>query len=116
MTREDRFVQIVRLVESNNKPEAWGDDGMACGAFQWHPSAFIAWYPQAHEFGNRERTWDWAFEMALRKFHRAALKDWPEATDLDVCMAYHLHGYVRWTGHDDHYAARFVEMEARVPA
>lgn len=116
MTREDRFVQLVRHVESDNKPESWGDAGMASGAFQWHPSAFIAWFPQAHEFGGRERTWDWAFETALRKFFRAALADWSEATDAQIGMAYHLHGYIHWSGWDDGYAERWFEAEGKIPA
>lgn len=114
MTREDKFVAVIRMVESENKPEAWGDNGMACGAFQWHPSAFIAWYPQAHEFGGRERTWDWAFEMAVRKFFNAALADWSQATDADIGMAYHLHGYVNWDGWDEGYGTRWAAAEAKL--
>lgn len=106
-TREDSFVAALAKTESNNNPEAWGDNGYACGAWQWHPSAFISWYPRAHEFGGRERSWDWAYEMAVRKFFTAALADWPEATDLDIAMAFHLHGQVNWTGWEDGYAARF---------
>lgn len=106
-TREEAFVAALAKTESEGNPKAWGDNGYACGRFQWHPSAFIAWYPQAHEFGGRERSWDWAFEQAVRKFFRAALADWPEATDLDIAMAFHEHGYVNWTGWDNVYAERF---------
>lgn len=108
ITREDAFIAKLAKTESDGKPEAWGDHGFACGAWQWHPSAFIAWHPEAHEFGARERSWNWAFEQAVRKFFRAALMACPAATDLDIAMAFHLHGYVNWTGWDHAYAARFA--------
>lgn len=50
MASVDRFVAITALCESVDNPEAWGDDGRACGRWQIHPSAYASWGPKPHGF------------------------------------------------------------------
>jgi hypothetical protein len=115
MTREDRFCHILGEVESGGDQHQWGDNGRACGRFQWHPSAIITWAPLADEFGGEERSWDWFFELAVRHFHRRARKHLPAASDLTIAIAYHLHGQLRSGGWDAAYAERWLKIEAATP-
>lgn len=116
MNREERYIAIVSELESSNNPKAWGDDGFAVGRFQWHPSAYATWGPAPEDFGGHEQSWDWAFTQAKREFFRAAIEDRPTATDLEIAMAFHLHGQVRWEGWDQGYVTRWVAAVAAVDA
>jgi hypothetical protein len=114
MTEEDRFIEILGLVESDNGPRRWGDSGRACGRFQDHPSYYCTWGPIESDFGGQERTWDWAFEFASRAFFRAARAHSPGKTLAEIAMARHLHGQIRWDGADEFYAQRWRICELRV--
>jgi hypothetical protein len=111
MSEEDYFVQLVSKVESDHDPEAWGDGGYACGRFQDHARYYADWGPLKSDFGGRERSWDWCFEFACRKFFRVARAHKPTATLLEIGMARHLHGAVVWTGLDDAYEASWLKAE-----
>ena len=116
MTQEDRFVKIIGLMESSNNPRAWGDGELACGRFQWHPSAYATWGPKPEDFGGIERSWDWAFEFALRKFHRRAHTAFPDKFEVQIAMAWHLHGSRRWEGFDAAYGNLWLDAAAAVDA
>ena len=111
---EDRFVTALAITESADQPRAWGDDGLACGRWQQHPSFYATWGPPRGWFRKQEKSWDWAYETAVRRFFRAAWSDERIADLIDqvrinkVAMAYHLHGSLVFVGWDEPYAARFA--------
>lgn len=111
---EDLFVAVISDIESGGNPLRWGDDGYACGRFQQHPSFYATWGPTVEEFERQERSWDWAFDVALRRYFRAAWAD-ERLAKLGVftrarriAMSYHLHGSLVWTGWDDAYEEKFA--------
>jgi len=114
MSDEDRFIKILALVESDDYPLAWGDSGFAVGRYQQHPRFYCDWGPKKDYFGNVERSWDWCFEHAARRFFRQARIVSPGATLSKIAMAYHLHGAVVWTGDDPAYAKRWADEELRL--
>ena len=64
--RIDVLARRMAEVESNNNPEAVGDDGRARGRWQMHPAWFIKWaVPQLGD------TWDEAMARALLHYLRA---------------------------------------------
>ena len=117
---EDKFVLALAITESADQPRAWGDDGLAVGRWQQHPSFYSTWGPPRGMFRAREQSWDWAFEIAVRRFFRAAWADERIANLTGpvrinkVAMAYHLHGSLVFTGWDEPYAARFARAWAAV--
>jgi hypothetical protein len=113
-TREDKFVHAIALIESSDNWRAWSPSGVSMGRYQWEPRAWMTWQPTLVEWASNPDmlTWDQAGEFALRKFFRAALKNRPDATDVQIAMAFHLHGQVVWTGWDDNYATKFLAAEA----
>lgn len=114
MTEEDRFIQIVAMVESDNRPLRWGDSGRAIGRFQDHPSYYARWGPTEADFGGVERSWDWCFEFAARNFFAAARAHSPGKTLAEIGMARHLHGQLRWDGGDEFYRQRWASVEKRL--
>jgi hypothetical protein len=114
MNREERYLAIMSRLESGDNPKAWGDEGFACGRYQWHPSAYQTWQPTPAEFHGKEHSWDWAFTEAKRKFFRTALEVKSDATDLEIAMAFHLHGQLRWEGWDQAYVSRWLAAVAAV--
>lgn len=114
MSDEERFIKILALVESGDKPEAWGDALRACGRWQQHPSFYVNWGPRRDDFGSHDRTWDWCFELAARRFFRQARIHKRSATFQQIAMAYHLHGQIQWTGWDEAYAKRWALLEGTV--
>jgi hypothetical protein len=66
------FVDACALMESGENPEAWGDSGLACGQWQQHPSFFVTWGPKPRDFGEKEHSWDWAFEFAIDHYAETA--------------------------------------------
>ena len=108
MTEEEVFIRAVELVESRDNQQAWGDSGRAAGAWQDHPSMYATWGPRPADFGGVERDWNWAFRFATARFYQTARRDWPEKTDLEIAMALHLHGQLRWDGNEEAYAGRFT--------
>jgi hypothetical protein len=129
MTDEDRWVKALAEHESKDDPCVWGDHlkekpflPMAVGRWQMHPSAYATWGPKPKDFGGEERTWDWALEFAVRAFFRAGRKkqcnllsailgaaEMNAAQALQLAMAWHLHGQIKFSGWDDHYADRFMK-------
>lgn len=103
MSDEDYFLAVLAVTESRNDWRAWGDDGLACGRYQAHPSFYASWSPRPVDFGGVERSWDWCFEWAARRFFRACRFDKPAASLGQIAMAYHLHGQVIWIGFDARY-------------
>jgi hypothetical protein len=114
MEEVDRFIKILSRCESNDNPQAWGDSGRACGRFQQHPSFYGSWGPQPNDFGGKERSWDWAFAWAARKFFKVARERFPTASVLEIAMALHLHGQLRWDGWDDAYEKHWLLSEKAV--
>jgi hypothetical protein len=114
MEEVDRFIKILGQVESSDDPEAWGDSGRAAGRFQQHPSFYASWGPAPQDFRCQERTWDWAFEFAARRFFRIARATVPAKPMLAIAMALHLHGQVRWDGNDAVYAAKWQQYAKAV--
>ena len=108
MDNLSRFLLILAECESGASAKAWGDGGYACGRYQQHPSFYASWCPSPGEFGGRERSWDWAFDMAVRRFYAACIADKPDASLTRIAMAYHLHGQVRWDGWDSAYLDRWL--------
>jgi hypothetical protein len=107
MNEVERFLAITGMVESDNDPEAWGDGGFACGRYQDHASYYESWGPKKEDFKGKERSWDWCFEFAARKFFLVARVHKPDATLLQIGMARHLHGQIIWAGNDPAYATRW---------
>jgi hypothetical protein len=114
MTEEDRFIKICGRAESNNNPQAWGDGGNAVGRFQDHASYYLSWGPKNADFGGHERSWDWCFEFAARRFFRAARAAQKDAGLTEIAMARHLHGQLRWDGWDDAYEKHWLLSEKAV--
>ena len=117
---EDIFVEVLARQESANRPEIWGDDGYAVGRYQQHPSFYASWGPTIPDFDGREKSWDWAYETAVRRFFRAAWSDErlaamrPRERAARVAMSYHLHGSLVFSGWDDEYGARWATLWARI--
>jgi hypothetical protein len=114
MIEEERFIKILSRCESNDNPQAWGDSGRAVGRFQQHPSFYASWAPKPSDFGGRERSWDWCFEFAARRFFRAARAAQKDAGLAEIAMALHLHGQLRWDGWDDAYQTHWLLSEKAV--
>jgi hypothetical protein len=68
----------------------------------------------AAAFLGRERSWDWCFEHAARKFYRAARLARGTASLLEIGMARHLHGQIIWSGWDPVYERQWREAEKYV--
>jgi hypothetical protein len=100
---EDEFVHFIGLAESQDNWRAWGDDGFAVGRYQDHASYYATWGPKPADFAGEERTWDWCFNFAIRRFWRAARKFYSTKTGLEIAMARHLHGQLVFTGWDQEY-------------
>jgi hypothetical protein len=114
MSEEDTFVEIVSLVESRDHTEAWGDDGYAVGRFQQHARFYCDWGPQREDFDGVERSWDWCFEFACRKYFKRARAEWPNFTLLQIGMYLHLHGSLTAEGWDEFYATSWLWAAAHV--
>lgn len=65
--RIDLLARRMAEVESNNNPDAVGDDGRARGRWQMHPPWFVEW--AVPKLGD---TWDMAYARALLRYLRAA--------------------------------------------
>ena len=105
--REDAFVLRVARVESDRNPRAWGDNDYAVGQWQDHASYYASWGPKIADFGGEERSWNWCFEFAIRRFFRAARQMYPGMTDLQIAMARHLHGQIKLGGWDAAYVTKW---------
>lgn len=107
MTSENSFVHAIAMVESTDNPNVvLGDHGRAAGRFQQHPSFYASWGPKPAEM-HGEMTWDACFELALRKFWRAAPAGKAPA---DVAVAYHLHGQHVYTDDCPAYRESFLKF------
>jgi hypothetical protein len=110
------FLDALKATESGGSPDnAWGDGKMAIGPYQQHPSFYASWGPYPQDFGGRERTWLWAWEFAVNKFYSHAIVDVSgPKTPVQIAMAYHLHGQLRWDGWDNQYATDFQDAYYRL--
>lgn len=105
---------IIAAIESRGNPEAWGDDGMACGRWQEHPCFVQQWIGQVT--WSVRATWDDVFQAALLNFFdRASCHG---ISGLDAAIGFHLHGQPVRASEQDRidaaeYAARFTAEAQR---
>ena len=105
------FDATIREVESENNPEAWGDDGRAMGSRQEHPAFVAQWFPSIH--WRLAMKWDDVTRGALLAFYNRAVADGVD--DVDAAVGFHLHGQPHGNAGDSpDYAQRFREAAARL--
>lgn len=108
-----QFAQILAVTESSNNPQAWGDSGLAMGAWQVHP----AWvYDRMHSRNIvpavRESWTSWVQRMVEDFYEQRAQHDGPAI----IAMTFHI-GHRCDPGSDDwdyDYAKRFAQATGRV--
>jgi hypothetical protein len=115
MTTPAQFQAALAITESGDNPEAWGDQGLAMGAWQVHP----AWlWDQIRSFQIKpavRSSWNsWVETYIEAFFHKYA----DLGTPTEIAMHFHLGhasepGDVDW---DAEYASRFEAALAKVAA
>jgi hypothetical protein len=104
MTDFERFASALAMTESNNNPQAFGDDGLAYGRWQMHPAFVDEWWPD--DVGV-DWSWDQLFINALLRFYDTRLQ--PGRSLIDVVMEFHLGVQAVKDGKwDKPYAERFT--------
>jgi hypothetical protein len=110
MTDFDKFAQALALTESNDNPQAFGDDGLAYGRWQMHPAFVDEWWPAELEV---LWSWDHLFRAALLRFYSARFQ--PGRTLEQVVMEFHLGVHAVAEGKwDQAYQKRFQDFYNQV--
>lgn len=83
-----KWSKTVALVESEDNPHAWGDEGLACGRYQQHPAFTLEWLAMGRVQVGVDWSWDRVFAAALRIFFN--VRSLPTPDPLRLVMEFHL--------------------------